>query len=149
MYLENADSVLTIDCHTFGVFTSWDRITCFDYLPYTNTTDEIEEKTAVAVIKGLTVSGWKNHKLPYPLVNLSGAEKGYIGCIFNSDVPAVVSSKLDINVPIFTAECMYGYYRNGDGGSVYNTYIDCMNEEFYANIILCALRNKYKNYVNF
>lgn len=140
--LEYADSIAAFDWHTHGDFSSWKEVTTFN-VPNYNDQGNAMNLIGIDLLKGLTVSGFVNHKLPYPLVNpdesiptyqyIGDIESGTNLPLFSNiirDIPSVIAA---------TPEALYRYY-DGQSGPVYNVFTDCINEEFVANAIFCSLR---------
>lgn len=116
--------------HTFGSFTSYERMSCFmaaiDYKA-----DEMQT-AGIDVIKSITKSGWKNHNLP--------VNSGFIGIMQLSSVAQYGMSSNQgayFGIPSGSPECMYRYY-DGQTGANYSTDVNCLNVE-YMLYSLCAV----------
>lgn len=134
--LENADAIAGFSWHTHGVYTNYEDILRIE--TGVHDSNDILSASGIDTIKGITLSGWKNHKLPYPLTDGSK----YICKLGRPYISGFSGVYADIILPTASPECLYRYY-NGGSGAIYNTYTDCMNEEFVANFILNALRQYF------
>lgn len=116
--------------HTHGVFTSYEKMTCYA-IPVSQFTDALQN-IGFALVKAITNEGWTNHELP--------TDSGYIGIVELSPTAGIADNTgAYYGIPSACPECMYRYYDGGSGAVLNNNDINCMNVEYilYAIGLAC------------
>lgn len=132
--LAHKDFKLFVDYHTFGVFTSYMEMCCWDTCNLHNTDRKL--LSFIEMSNKLTASGWRSHNLP--------SNSGLLGTINAADPGSAIGSYAEYatGMPSVTMEGMYRYY-DGNIGPSWTTDVNNMNIEVAINSVLILIKNLY------
>ena len=143
--LENADAVAIYDFHTHGVWDTMEHKTCIS-IGNKVFQGNFVHAAAADVVRGLTISGIKNHNVTPIAVGTTqrGYESGYMGFLQSGEAStgSFSVSGAEFGIPSASPEVMYRKDLE-ENWCFYSKDIDCLNEEFIANLILNTLRQKF------
>ena len=142
--LENADAIAIYDFHTHGVWDTMEHKTCIS-IGNKVFQGNLVHAAAADVVRGLTISGIKNHNVTPIAVGTTqrGYESGYMGFLQSGQAStgSFSVSGAEFGIPSASPEVMYRKDLE-ENWCFYSKDIDCLNEEFIANLILNTLRQK-------